>query len=481
MDAVPRSDCCCGSTATPGRPPPATPGSTRCDTELVAFVDTDVDLDAGWLERLLGHFADPRVALVAPRVASGAAAPGAERQRWPTTSSGTRRSTSAARPGASPRARGSATSRRPRCSCASTATRRPIGGFDRGAALRRGRRRSCGGSSSRAGGALRAGGRRCTTRRGVVAGARRAARRLRRRRRRRWRGATAAPSPRCGSARGALGVWGLVAAGRPLAALGLAGGHRRRPGAQAARRAARRVAAPRRPRPPLRRPTLADAVRRGVVAAASSSAARRSRRARMVIARRRSSCRRCSTAGRRACSTTSPTAPACGRACSRRRSSAPLLPDLVSWPGRRPSRLIGGRRCGAVRRRVTLRLTRRHGAGGGPTSSDVAARLRPLVPSSRATATASAGRARRAAEALVRALHRVGDLPVLAVGTVHELADDRRRRRARRADAGRDRSAHAAGASRAAALDAGASVADPHRRRPPTTSTRSTAGAARCW
>ena len=43
-------------------------------TPLVAFVDTDVRLEPGWLEPLLGHFADDRVALVAPRVAS---APGA--------------------------------------------------------------------------------------------------------------------------------------------------------------------------------------------------------------------------------------------------------------------------------------------------------------------------------------------------------------------------------------------------------------------
>ena len=39
-------------------------------TTLVAFVDTDVVLDDGWLDRLLPHFADPRAALVAPRVAS---------------------------------------------------------------------------------------------------------------------------------------------------------------------------------------------------------------------------------------------------------------------------------------------------------------------------------------------------------------------------------------------------------------------------
>jgi mycofactocin system glycosyltransferase len=39
---------------------------------LVAFVDTDVDLPDGWLDALLPHFADPRVGLVAPRVRSAA-------------------------------------------------------------------------------------------------------------------------------------------------------------------------------------------------------------------------------------------------------------------------------------------------------------------------------------------------------------------------------------------------------------------------
>jgi mycofactocin system glycosyltransferase len=38
------------------------------DTPLVAFVDADVNLPPGWLDRLVGHFDDPDVALVAPRV-----------------------------------------------------------------------------------------------------------------------------------------------------------------------------------------------------------------------------------------------------------------------------------------------------------------------------------------------------------------------------------------------------------------------------
>jgi mycofactocin glycosyltransferase len=41
-------------------------------TPLVAFVDTDVDLGTDWLQPLLRHFSDPRVALVAPRVVSAA-------------------------------------------------------------------------------------------------------------------------------------------------------------------------------------------------------------------------------------------------------------------------------------------------------------------------------------------------------------------------------------------------------------------------
>ena len=45
-------------------------GLATVDTALVAFVDADVELPAGWLDELLGHFADPQVAAVAPRIAS---------------------------------------------------------------------------------------------------------------------------------------------------------------------------------------------------------------------------------------------------------------------------------------------------------------------------------------------------------------------------------------------------------------------------
>ena len=45
-------------------------GLAHVTTPLVAFVDTDVELPPGWTAPLLAHFADPRVAIVAPRVAS---------------------------------------------------------------------------------------------------------------------------------------------------------------------------------------------------------------------------------------------------------------------------------------------------------------------------------------------------------------------------------------------------------------------------
>jgi mycofactocin system glycosyltransferase len=45
-------------------------GLERVTTPLVAFVDADVDLPDDWLAGLLGHFTDPQVAAVAPRIAS---------------------------------------------------------------------------------------------------------------------------------------------------------------------------------------------------------------------------------------------------------------------------------------------------------------------------------------------------------------------------------------------------------------------------
>ena len=43
-------------------------GLAACSTDYVAFLDSDVVPRRGWLEALLGHFADPAVALVAPRI-----------------------------------------------------------------------------------------------------------------------------------------------------------------------------------------------------------------------------------------------------------------------------------------------------------------------------------------------------------------------------------------------------------------------------
>ena len=43
-------------------------GLAVCDTDVVAFLDSDVLPRRGWLEALLGHFSDPAVAMVAPRI-----------------------------------------------------------------------------------------------------------------------------------------------------------------------------------------------------------------------------------------------------------------------------------------------------------------------------------------------------------------------------------------------------------------------------
>lgn len=43
-------------------------GLAACNSDYVAFLDSDVVPRRGWLEALLGHFCDPAVALVAPRI-----------------------------------------------------------------------------------------------------------------------------------------------------------------------------------------------------------------------------------------------------------------------------------------------------------------------------------------------------------------------------------------------------------------------------
>jgi len=45
-------------------------GFATVDSELVAFVDSDLEVRSGWLSGLCGHFADPAVVAVAPRVRS---------------------------------------------------------------------------------------------------------------------------------------------------------------------------------------------------------------------------------------------------------------------------------------------------------------------------------------------------------------------------------------------------------------------------
>jgi mycofactocin system glycosyltransferase len=50
-------------------------GRRLVGTPLVAFVDADVTARAGWLERLIGHFDDDRVGMVAPRVTGEAGSP----------------------------------------------------------------------------------------------------------------------------------------------------------------------------------------------------------------------------------------------------------------------------------------------------------------------------------------------------------------------------------------------------------------------
>ncbi len=57
----------------PGGPAAArNAGLATLDTALVAFVDSDVEVGPGWLDPLLGHFDDPAVEVVAPRVVSRA-------------------------------------------------------------------------------------------------------------------------------------------------------------------------------------------------------------------------------------------------------------------------------------------------------------------------------------------------------------------------------------------------------------------------
>lgn len=51
-----------------GRAAARNTGLAACKSEFIAFLDSDVAPRRGWLEALLGHFCDPTVALVAPRI-----------------------------------------------------------------------------------------------------------------------------------------------------------------------------------------------------------------------------------------------------------------------------------------------------------------------------------------------------------------------------------------------------------------------------
>lgn len=43
-------------------------GAALCETELIGFVDSDCEVPAGWIDGLVAHFDDPKVAVVAPRI-----------------------------------------------------------------------------------------------------------------------------------------------------------------------------------------------------------------------------------------------------------------------------------------------------------------------------------------------------------------------------------------------------------------------------
>ena len=57
-------------------------GLATAQTRLVAFVDSDCEPAVGWLEPLLGHFDDPLVAAVAPRIVAAGGEPGSSLSRY---------------------------------------------------------------------------------------------------------------------------------------------------------------------------------------------------------------------------------------------------------------------------------------------------------------------------------------------------------------------------------------------------------------
>ena len=307
-----------------------TAGLDAVRTELVAFVDTDVEAEGGWLTGLLGHFDDPRVALVAPRVASGAAEPGAsasvaayEHRHSPLDLGGA--------PG-----RVAPSTRIAYVPAAAVVARvaavTAVGGFD--PALRAGEDVDLVWRLVRSGWRVR-----YEPSVSVLHTPRRSWRALARQRA--VYGASAAPLAR--RHRGAvapvrtspwtLGVWALVVAGQPLAALGLAAAtagalvHKLRgvPPGDSLRLAATGHA--------YAGLTLADAVRRCWLPVALVAACR-SRRVRVVMLA--AVVPALVDGGGPRLLDDAAYAAGVWRGMVRWRTLRPLLPELVSWPGRRP-------------------------------------------------------------------------------------------------------------------------------------------------
>ena len=306
-------------------------GLGAVETPLIAFVDTDVRLEPGWLDRLLAHFADERVGLVAPRVASapGAGPVAAYEQGHSPLDLGPEPGRIA--PGTPAQLRAGRRAR----SCGPSALR-AIDGFDRGLRF---------GEDVDAVWRLVEAGWRCRYEPASV---------VHHRPRGSWRGLVAqrmaygsSAAPLAKRHPGALApvrisgwsgaAWGLLLAGQPIPALALAGGTTAGARAQAARRPGQGLAAAGRARPPLRRPPPRRRRPPGVVAGA-----RRRRAGLQARPRRRRDGGRpgaARAAASRGSSTTWPTAPASGRASS---------------PSASPARCARASRPGPAGRRLTL-------------------------------------------------------------------------------------------------------------------------------
>ena len=275
-------------------------------TPLVAFVDTDVRLEPGWLEPLFGHFADDRVALVAPRVAS---APGA----GPVARYEQGHSPLDLGPEPGRIAPGTRLSYVPAAAIVvRTEALRAIGGFDRSLRF---------GEDVDAVWRLVEAGWRCRYEPTVT---------VHHRPRGSWRGLVAQRVAYGSSAAalarkhpGALaplrvsgwsaGVWALLGTGHPALAAGVVGRNGGGTGPEAAGRPRRRVRPPDRHRAPVRRPPASPT--RHVGPGGRSWRRDRSSPGAPAGSRRSLPCRRWPVVGCRSSSMTSPTGSACGRAC----------------------------------------------------------------------------------------------------------------------------------------------------------------------